>query len=184
MQQAKQFQVIGKGWVWIGTSGVTSELFSTNSELAKSLEGFLGIGPSTGEGSVYLNFLSKWLEKDATKYPGIIHKLVVSRVDSFHAVNIILRKVLLPIHWSSKLFSKVGYIILVRERENKDYCLPSRSWEDLIKSLTPSPCRDARVMGLSLDRTLSAGPFWLRSQRIAPLHHNTCTYKSGWSKTC
>eukprot|EP00112_Aurelia_sp_Birch-Aquarium-sp1_P017721 Seg4137.2 transcript_id=Seg4137.2/GoldUCD/mRNA.D3Y31 product="Glutamate receptor 3.1" protein_id=Seg4137.2/GoldUCD/D3Y31 len=76
IQQAKQSQIVGKGWVWIGTSGVTSELFSANSELAKSLEGLLGIGPSTGEGSVYLNFLSKWLEKDSTKYPGIIHKLV------------------------------------------------------------------------------------------------------------
>ena len=102
MKQAKQSQIIGKGWVWIGTSGVTSELFSTNSELAKSLEGFLGTGPSTGEGSVYLNFLSKWLEKDATKYPGIIHKLVVSRVHSFHAVNSVPRKVL-----SLKPFSKL-----------------------------------------------------------------------------
>ena len=68
---------MGKGWIWLATSGMTSKLVTKDPELAKSMDGFLGTGPASGEGSVYLNFLSKWLEKDPSKYPGIVHKLVV-----------------------------------------------------------------------------------------------------------
>ena len=70
-------EMIGKGWVWLATSGVASRLMTTESELAKAMDGLLGIGPSSGEGSVYLNFIANWLEKDSVKYPGIIHRLVV-----------------------------------------------------------------------------------------------------------
>ncbi len=79
LQQLKEAKITGKGWVWLGNSGVTSELLNSNKELTKSVEGFLGIGPSSGEGSMYLNFLSSWLEKDPLKYTGIVHNLVVSK---------------------------------------------------------------------------------------------------------
>lgn len=69
---------MGKGWIWLATSGMTSKLTTENSELATAMDGFLGTGPASGEGSVYLNFLAKWLEKDPEKYPGIVHKLVVN----------------------------------------------------------------------------------------------------------
>lgn len=73
----KHGRITGKGWVWLATTGMTSRLMTMDSELAKAMDGFLGIGPSSGEGSVYLNFIAKWLEKDPLQYPGIVHKLVV-----------------------------------------------------------------------------------------------------------
>ena len=65
--------------MWLVSSGMTSKLVTDNAELAKAMDGFIGTGPASGEGSVYLNFLSKWLEKDSRKYPGIVHEMVVSK---------------------------------------------------------------------------------------------------------
>ncbi|XP_065068364.1 uncharacterized protein LOC135693734 [Rhopilema esculentum] len=76
LQQIVTAKMTGKGWVWLVTSGMTSKLVTDNAELAKAMDGFIGTGPASGEGSVYLNFLSKWLEKDSRKYPGIVHEMV------------------------------------------------------------------------------------------------------------
>lgn len=78
LSEIRKAGMMGKGWVWLTTSGVTSKLTTSDAELAKAMDGFLGTGPASGEGSIYLNFLAKWLEKDPTKYPGIVHNLVVS----------------------------------------------------------------------------------------------------------
>ena len=78
-QVLKELSMAGKGWIWLGSDGATSTTFSANSELAKVMQGLIGVGPKAGEGSLYLKFLSTWLEKDAIQYPGVVHTLNVSK---------------------------------------------------------------------------------------------------------
>jgi hypothetical protein len=63
----------GKGWIWLGSDGATSNQFSSNSMLAKTMDGMIGVNPRRGEGSLYLKFLSRWNSKDSLAYPGITH---------------------------------------------------------------------------------------------------------------
>ena len=63
----------GKGWIWLGSDGATTNHFDPSSELAKTMDGMLGVNPRRGEGSKYLKLLSTWLTKDSLMYPGIIH---------------------------------------------------------------------------------------------------------------
>ena len=72
-QQIKELGMTGKGWVWIGTDGATSSTFNQQKDLERTMEGMIGTQPKNGEGSMYLNFLASWLDKDSTTYPGIVH---------------------------------------------------------------------------------------------------------------
>lgn len=68
----------GKGWIWLGSDGATTNNFPVNSELAKSMDGMLGVNPKHGKGDEYIKFLGKWLEKDKLMFPGIVHSASVS----------------------------------------------------------------------------------------------------------
>jgi len=70
---ATELSMAGKGWIWFGSDGATSLNFGDRSDVAKALEGMLGVNPKKGEGSLYLKLLSSWAGKDKLKYPGIIH---------------------------------------------------------------------------------------------------------------
>ena len=74
-----QKKMAGKGWIWLGSDGATSNYFAPNSVLAKTMDGMLGVNPRRGEGALYLKFLAKWMSKDRLTYPGIIHNENVSR---------------------------------------------------------------------------------------------------------
>lgn len=68
----------GKGWIWLGSDGATTIHFNPSSEIAKAMDGMLGVNPKKGEGAQYLKMLSRWLEKDKLMYPGIVHSPAVS----------------------------------------------------------------------------------------------------------
>ena len=72
-------KMAGKGWIWLGSDGATSSQFPSNSILAKTMDGMIGVNPRRGEGSLYLKFLSRWKTKDRLAYPGITHNEGVRR---------------------------------------------------------------------------------------------------------
>ena len=72
-QIAKELNMVGKGWAWLGSDGATILNFPDNSEISRKMTGMLGVNPKGGEGLSYLQFLSTWAKKDKLKYPGIVH---------------------------------------------------------------------------------------------------------------
>lgn len=72
-QIIKELNMAGQGFIWLGSDGATTLNFPKNSDVAKELEGMLGINPKKGDGALYYNMLSTWLRKDKLKYPGIVH---------------------------------------------------------------------------------------------------------------
>ena len=76
-QIAIELNMVGKGWIWLGSDGATILNFPDNSQISKKMTGMLGVKPKGGEGPSYLQFLSTWSKKDKLKYPGIIHTVGV-----------------------------------------------------------------------------------------------------------
>lgn len=68
----------GKGWIWLGSDGATTNYFQPKSEISEAMDGMLGVNPKKGEGALYMKMLSKWMEKDKIMYPGIVHYPEVS----------------------------------------------------------------------------------------------------------
>ncbi|XP_020916270.1 uncharacterized protein LOC110253659 isoform X2 [Exaiptasia diaphana] len=76
-QKAKAKGMMGQGWVWIGTDGVTSTPLSnaTKPEIKQSMQGAIGIRPSAGSKRAFLHIIVKWMAKlnNRTQYPGVIY---------------------------------------------------------------------------------------------------------------
>lgn len=82
-QIIKELNMAGQGFIWLGSDGATTLNFPKNSDVAKELEGMLGINPKKGDGALYYNMLSTWLRKDKLKYPGIVHTSSVISFSNF-----------------------------------------------------------------------------------------------------
>ena len=72
----------GKGWTWIGTDGATTSTFADSPNLRQAMQGMVGTRPKHGEGALYQRLLKTWKEKDAAKFPGLIHSPRVLEVRS------------------------------------------------------------------------------------------------------
>ena len=65
--------MVGKGWIWFISDSAASLPLPGIAKIKEALNGLIGISPKGGEGSLYLKFLSQWLEKRNLEYPGVVH---------------------------------------------------------------------------------------------------------------
>ena len=72
-QLIKELEMAGKGWIWFGSIGTTTQHFRQTSNIGRLLNGMIGVNPKDGEGPTYTRFRTAWKSKDSVNYPGIIH---------------------------------------------------------------------------------------------------------------
>ncbi|CAH1790253.1 unnamed protein product [Owenia fusiformis] len=72
LKQAHNMGMMGRGWLWIGTDGITTygDTFENNFESNDFLEGFVGIRPTSFDGALYDDFKKRWQAANGTMYHG------------------------------------------------------------------------------------------------------------------
>lgn len=72
-QQLKELDMVGKGWIWIGSDKSTTSMFDDATNLQDGMQGVVGIHPRHGEGRLFDQFMLALARREASRYPGKKH---------------------------------------------------------------------------------------------------------------
>ncbi|XP_028407746.1 LOW QUALITY PROTEIN: uncharacterized protein LOC114530333 [Dendronephthya gigantea] len=67
-QQLKELDMVGRGWIWIGSDKSTTSVFDDATNLQEAMQGVIGIHPSHGEGRLFDQFMLALARREASHY--------------------------------------------------------------------------------------------------------------------